>query len=234
MTGERREAASRFHVGVDLGQRRDPTALAVIEQAQLLGEFDHAVWAYRKEETLYLRHLDRLELGTPYTEVVEQVVKVTNHPTLAGRSYLAVDGTGVGVPVVDILRGAGPQATMLPVLVTGGQTESYDSGFYKVPKRDLIIGLQLALQQRRLQIAAGMRYGMTLVEELAGMEVRVTAAGNEQFAAWREGTHDDLVFAVALAYWSANKVSRERRRDRDRWWTGEDQAEMGQLLRRKF
>jgi hypothetical protein len=45
------------------------------------------------------------------------------------------------------------------------------------------------------------------VEEMMAMEVKVSPAGNEQYAAWREGTHDDLVFAVALAYWSAGKAS---------------------------
>ena len=34
------------------------------------------------------------------------------------------------------------------------------------------------------------------------MEGRASPAGNERYAGWREGTHDDLVFAVALAYWS--------------------------------
>src|ERR1035441_9177845 len=57
-----------------------------------------------------------------------------------------------------------------------------------------------------LQIAAGLALGKTMVEEMMAMEVKVSAAGNEQYAAWREGPHDDLVFAAALAYWSAQKV----------------------------
>jgi len=44
------------------------------------------------------------------------------------------------------------------------------------------------------------------VEELAGMQVKVTPAGNEQYGAWREGSHHDMVFAVALACWSAKLV----------------------------
>jgi len=40
-----------------------------------------------------------------------------------------------------------------------------------------------------------------LRKEMAEMEVRVSAAGTEQFGAWREGEHDDLVLAVALACW---------------------------------
>jgi len=50
-----------------------------------------------------------------------------------------------------------------------------------------------------------LRYGPALAEEMAAMEVKVTSAGREQFGAWREGTHDDLVFAVALACWGSKR-----------------------------
>lgn len=69
-----------------------------------------------------------------------------------------------------------------------------------------MVGLTVALQRGGLKIAAGLQYGETLVREMTSMEVRVTAAGNEQFGAWREGTHDDLVFSVALACWCARKT----------------------------
>ena len=74
-----------------------------------------------------------------------------------------------------------------------------------MPKRDLIVGLQVLLQNGELQIAAGLEHGAALVKEMAEMRVKVTAEGNEQFGAWREGEHDDLVFAVALACWGVRK-----------------------------
>ena len=37
------------------------------------------------------------------------------------------------------------------------------------------------------------------------MRAKVSEAGNTQFGAWREGSHDDLVLAVALACWAARK-----------------------------
>jgi len=40
-----------------------------------------------------------------------------------------------------------------------------------------------------------------LVNELLNFEVKITAAANDVYGAWREGTHDDLVLAVALACW---------------------------------
>ena len=62
-----------WFVGVDLGQSRDFTALAVLERAELTGEFDPAMFAWRKKIALRLRCLERAPLGTPYPEIVERV-----------------------------------------------------------------------------------------------------------------------------------------------------------------
>ena len=98
-------------------------------------------------------------------------------------------------------------------------------------QRDLIIGLQVLLQRGGLQIAAGLKFGQKLVEELLAVEVKISAAGNEQYAAWREGTHDDLVFAVALAYWSAVKVYPNPPQGNDRWWANRHQDDAGRMFR---
>src|ERR1039457_1914923 len=189
-------------VGVDFGQARDYTAIAVLERAELRGKYDYAVRAYEKEGARRLRCREGIRLGTSYTEVVERVAEVTRNKQLARRCHLAVDGTGVGRPVVDQLRKAKPEAILMPVTITAGQTETMDQGFCRVPKRDLIIGLQLVLQRGALQIAAKLPFARKLVEELEAVEVRISPAGNEQYAAWREGTHDDLGVAGALADWS--------------------------------
>src|ERR1035441_3818618 len=44
-------------VGVDFGQARDYTAIAVLERAELRGKYDYAVRAYEKEVALRLRCL---------------------------------------------------------------------------------------------------------------------------------------------------------------------------------
>jgi len=221
-----------YFVGVDFGQSRDYTAIAVIERAELQGGFDYAVRAYRKEVALRLRYLERIPLGTPYPEVVERVVGLTRDGQLAGRCHLAVDGTGVGRPVVDLLRRAKPEAVLMPVTITSGQMETTEQGFHRVPKRDLIIGLQVLLQRGGLQIAAALSFARKLVEEMEAMEVRVSAAGNEQYAAWREGTHDDLVFAVALAYWSVQKAYPNEARGDERWWTNRHSEDAEKMFRR--
>ena len=196
---------SRFFVGVDLGQAKDFTAIAAVERADLKGDWDAAAYARRKASVLRLRYLERTALGTPYPEVVERVVEVTRSPALVGQCELVVDATGVGRPVVDLLRRARPGCPILPASITGGGRENYEAGYYHVPKRDLITGLQVLLQTSGLRIAGGLKFGAALTAEMAEMRVKVSGAGREQFGAWREGTHDDLVLAVARACWAAQR-----------------------------
>jgi hypothetical protein len=195
-----------YFIGLDLAQSHDYTAITVLERLEFAGEFDPVMYARRKETALRLRFLERVARGTPYTTVVERVREVARSPDLAGRCHLIADATGVGAPVVDMLRQANTECRIWPVTITGGEMERYDGGRYNVPKRDLIVGLQMLLQRGELQIAAGLEHSATLVEEMAGMRVRVTPSGHEQYAAWREGEHDDLVLAVALACWGVRKV----------------------------
>ncbi len=78
-----------FFIGVDLGQRRDHTAVAVVER--IAGEsrtFDPVAWRTRAEalpDEWVVRHLERMPLGTPYTEVTARIVALARHPRIAGR-----------------------------------------------------------------------------------------------------------------------------------------------------
>ena len=40
---------------------------------------------------------------------------------------------------------------------------------------------------------------------MENFRVKVTDAANETFGAWRERPHDDLVLAVAIAAWQAER-----------------------------
>jgi hypothetical protein len=188
-----------------LGQAKDFTAIAVVERVAIEGDWDAAAYARRQTSVLLLRFLERTALGTPYPDVVERVVEVVRSRALAGQCELVVDATGVGRPVVDLLRRARLGCPILPATITGGGRETCAAGYHRVPKSDLIAGLQLLLQTTGLRIAGGLKYAAALTAEMTDMRVKLSGAGKEQFGAWREGTHDDLVLAVALACWAARR-----------------------------
>lgn len=183
-----------YILGLDLGQTTDYSALAVLERP---------VDAPLKEVVYALRHLQRFPLGTPYTAIVPGVARIAGKPPLRG-APLVVDQTGVGRPVVDMLRRTPGLTRVVPVTITGGHAlTQQEDGSYHVPKKELVTCLQLLVEQHRLRIAASLSEAKTLIRELQTFRVKITPAAHETFGAWRESDHDDLVLAVALATWWA-------------------------------
>ena len=99
-----------------------------------------------------MRHLERMPLGTPYTEVVDPVERVVRSPPSTAAA-LVVDATGVGRGVLDLIRAARLACEIVPVTITGGSHASHERGMWRVPKRDLIGDLQLMLERGELGVA---------------------------------------------------------------------------------
>lgn len=187
-----------FYIGLDLGQSHDYTALAIAERIDL------PTGGKSKAGCYHLRHLERFKLGTSYPAVVERVMGLLTTEPLRGRSKLVVDATGVGAPVVDLFRDA--ELNPAAVTITGGTSVTSVAGSMHVPKRDLVSTLQVLFQGERLKVAEGLPEAQTLVKELLDFQVKINVAtAHDSYGPWREGGHDDLVLAVALACWYGEK-----------------------------
>jgi hypothetical protein len=151
----------RYFTGLDLGQARDYTAVAVLERTTL----PEPRREDRKLHHYAVRHLERLPLGTPYPDVCMRLARLFANPPLAG-SALAVDYTGVGRPVLDMLRRAKIPARLRPITITAGNKVSPSAGGWSVPKRELVGTLQVLFQSRRLKVAPTLPAAATLVQEL--------------------------------------------------------------------
>jgi hypothetical protein len=177
---------ARFTLGLDLGQAADYSALIVIEQ---------------HDERFDVREIRRWPLQTSYPAIVADVHTLLTLPDLQ-ESALVVDATGVGRPVVELLRGG--ECYPVGVMITGGNQVSRDEyGYWHVPKKELVSTVQIGLQSGTLQIARALPHAQTLAQELLSFEVKITTAANDTYGAWREGQHDDLVLALALGLWWA-------------------------------
>ncbi len=199
------ETDKSLFIGLDLGQAKDYSALAIIECIR-------AFTTTREEgeiTKLNCIHLQRWQLRTSYPAIVADVVRIVNgiEPWRSPdyKPVLAVDATGVGAPVVDLFKREHIKAELRPIQIVGGSTVSEENGMTRVPKRDLVSVVQVALQNQTLKIADQLPEAETLVRELQNFQVKITDSANDTYGAWREGTHDDLVLAAALAMWTANK-----------------------------
>ena len=185
-----------YLIGLDLGQARDYSALAVVERVEkaLPDRAGRALSRYA------VRHLQRWPLHSSYTAVAADLAGLVRTPPLR-RPVVVVDQTGVGQAVVEILAGSQPAASLERVVITGGRRTSRGvSGAWRVPKKELVFCLQGLLRSRRLQVAA-LPERESLLQEMLAFRVKITAAAHETFGARRERDHDDLVLAVALAAW---------------------------------
>lgn len=191
-----------FVLAVDVGQAHDYTAAVVIHS--------RATGTDRQHDIVHLERFREI----PYPEQVRRVAQL--HQALRDRARrlehrerepatteLVVDATGVGAPVLDAFREAGlhPRG----VIITGGETSSHVDGVDRVPKRELVTALQVALQAKRLRIAAELPLAEVLMKELRGFRVHITLTGHARFGndagSWREADHDDLVLAASLGVW---------------------------------
>jgi hypothetical protein len=184
--------------GLDLGKMADFTALCAVEPCRLPD----------KKRRYDVPLLHRWPLGTSYCRIADDLVAFFVAAPLRG-SVLVADHTGVGAPVLDLLRERKPRTGgLVPVTITAGSAVTREEGGcgWRVAKLALVSRLQVLLQGGLLRFAAGLPGTADLVRELKDYQVKVTAAGNETFNA-REGAHDDLVLALALACWWAEQMT---------------------------
>jgi hypothetical protein len=167
---------SWFFIGLDLGQRRDPSAQAVVGRYGIpIGGRDPVTYEPRYARQYRVRRLDRTALGTAYPDVVEWVRRLTRSEALAGRCTVAMDATGLRAPVLDLLKRAGLGCAVDAVVITGG--ERCVNGVWHVPKADLVAGLRVMLEKKELRME----------KRLAGSEAGCRDVGDAEFGTLEAG-----------------------------------------------
>jgi hypothetical protein len=208
---EQKLESQGFYVGVDLGQAQDYSAVVIAER--LSHPISENADGQELLDEFHIRHCERLPLGTSYEDQKQHIKKLITHATRKNPDQqitLIVDATGVGRPVIDSMRGDGLKP--IPVTVHGGQSVTCDESGWHVPKRDLVAAAKVLLGKKQLKIGRGLPFADVLINELQNFQVKVNiATGHDSYEAWREGAHDDLVFAVSLACWYA--FTRRKRRE---------------------
>lgn len=181
-------------IGVDIGQKRDPTAIAVVEIER------REVEPGRVEAHFLVRYLDRLPLGTPYPEVARRVAGIAERAARqVGRSATVyVDATGVGQPVLDLIAERWSGGRLIGVYFTHGDRRTEDGDKITLGKAYLVSKLQALLQSGRVHLPDSGE-ARVLAQELRDYEIRIGEDANDRYGAFRVGTHDDLVTALGLA-----------------------------------
>jgi hypothetical protein len=185
-------------MGIDIGQRREPSALCVAEaqtrEADGRSTVHHLV-----------RHLERLPVGTPFPEVARRAAELSaGIRSRAGESpRVYINATGLGQPVVDLFEEAMTGGrSVVPVFFTHGDRRTETMVGLRTEillgKAFLVTRLQTLLQTGRLHLPRTAE-AETLARELREYEIEVTEDANDRYGAFRVGTQDDLITALGLA-----------------------------------
>ena len=201
----------------------DPVSAA---EAARLGAERRQRYGYRSETlpAYDIVHTERLPLGTPYPDVENTLRQIMRRPELTVGRFdgtdgpiagehrkppkLIVDATGVGAAVLDHLRAAGLEP--VGILIHGGDAVTRGRWVLRVPKRDLVGIVSVRLQNRSLRFTNAGPFAAILQRELLNFRVKIDpVTSHDSYAAWREGEHDDLVLATAIALFWGDRQPRD-------------------------
>lgn len=183
--------SSSFVLGVDLAQVQDFTTFALTEQ--------------RTDGSLRIVELKRTRREL-YPKIARKIMRLIHHPKIYNRVSVVIDQTGVGPAVTNILIEAG--FNFYPVQFHGGAKERIEVDdimgieLYHVPKNNIVDTLIAAYQTQRMKVVPSLELTPVLEEELTNFRRKQNKrTGHVTYEHWREGDHDDLVFACGLCTW---------------------------------
>ncbi|MFJ3856127.1 hypothetical protein ACIPRL_07870 [Streptomyces sp. NPDC090085] len=184
--------APLLFLGMDIGQRNDPAAYVGIVPAGLRPGGLLPVWQVAVCETA--------PLGAPYKALAARARQiVTAYDAQGWGGILAADATGVGRPVLELLREDPPLPwDVLGITAHGGHRVTGTWPDLNAPKSRLVSALSAAIDNRALTVPEG-----PATERLAGQlltyRAKARAGGRVRYEAARETDHDDLVSALQQA-----------------------------------
>jgi hypothetical protein len=219
-----------FCLGLDLGQSRDVSALAILQEplwadrGSLLAKYSGRTgWIFPSElenaTTFYpddgsppsvptpypplkLAWIGRFELKTKYTAVVDEVTRMIRRAPLSELpTILVIDKTGVGAGPADAFEREGINLATITIH-SGTNVIEEAPNSYRVPKRELANTLETRLRTGRLWIPEGLEGRLALIQEMLTFRWRVNPKiANDSYSHRRPSDKDDLVLATAMAAW---------------------------------
>jgi hypothetical protein len=184
-------------VGLDVGKKNDPAALAVLHTTGTRPDSHRPAWTCLE--------VGNLPLGTPYEQIAIRAVDLGRDFAAAGYPVvLTIDTTGIGDAVVELARAKDTELHIVAVTIGAGRVLTHTApDDYTVGKHRLTDVLAVALQQGGLVLpdTAG---GRLAGQQMARFVAVPTATGYHRHEA--SAGHDDLVLALELGVWTGDSL----------------------------
>jgi len=188
-----RAKAMTLLIGVKVGQKHEPSAVCVAENSRrLVGT--------REEYHFRVHFLERISAGSPFPAVADRVGEIVERCDQRSREpkRLFLDATGLGNPILALIRARVESASVLPVYFNHGDRRKADWKEVKLGKAFLVARLQMLLQTGRLHLPPTQE-AEALTAELLDYNIKIQPDANDHYGVFSVGTRDELVTALGLA-----------------------------------
>ncbi len=144
-------ATSKWSIGGDIGQSRDPSAICIIEQVRRPMDVpDSSGIRQLGPSTSFIRKIRRIALGTPYGEVLNAVAFEQSRLPAGIPTWVDCTGNRAVRELADQLGVA-----ISPIQITSGDEYKLrwnELGFRSISKSALVFSLQASLERGELLI----------------------------------------------------------------------------------
>jgi len=201
-------------IGVDLGRQNDFAAPVIFEDELVPKPRQRAPLdmppRYLDVPSLLVRRYNLVDMaawrGVSYPQIAKRISQMVASPLISRDYILVVDATGVGQAVMDILRDDF-HLSPIGVTFTSGKSVTQSVFGYNVPKRDLVVNMQVLFQMERIRISEELELALEFKEELRHFTSEVDrVTKHESYEADSGMVKDDLPMAAAIILWYAEQV----------------------------
>lgn len=198
----------RLLVGLDLGQQNDFTVLSCIVASRPADSLHNR--SIKQRNTYLIPFIYRAPLNIAYPAIVSWIHGLVQNYFKDYDYTCVVDYTGVGRPIVDLLRQQ--DIKVVAVNTTGGYNTTWKNNReVNVPKKDVIASLRATLEGNRIRIADNIISYDDTIKEFVNFQEKISNSINLQYEA-KYGYHDDIVMSVGLAIWyGENKIVQKKK-----------------------
>ena len=181
-------------IGVDIGQRTEPSALCVAEIEERSG-------LHGTQVHYVVRHLERFPIGTKYPALADRVAQVASGASkrAAHGLHVYLDATGLGESIVELFSVRVRKAQTVAVYFTlTDRRHAIRHDEVQLGKVFLVARLQTLLQVGCLHLPRTAE-AERLAADLLEFEIQVAEDSNERYRAVKVGPREELVMALGLA-----------------------------------
>ena len=215
--------SKEYICAVDIAKKRDYTTIQIYRDSPDVRHFP----AESGRDPMVVNYLDLVYQAkmqaVRYTDQVRRIKDLLERIHLLKNTQLLVDGTGVGEPVVDMMRENGLMP--FPIVFTGGtEARPVYADFGKVfggssasfgrfmgtqvlkemhvPKEDLVHAGMIIMQQGRIRLAENLQHVDDFKLQLAHFKGTVNEkSGRKSYNNESDDIHDDFVVTYLMAAW---------------------------------